>query len=171
MELEIGIVRIERPDVKQSMQLRAWMDRYVLPEFLARTLPVDSTVVVRCAPLPVPAPRPERDALIAATAIVHGMTVVRRNLVDFRIAGARAINPRPEHHADCQADCLRLGRTRYAHRIYARLPTCSRFGRPFSSGAHGPVPVGGPVDYQVTYGPCLLSAGGPSLATVDCAPQ
>lgn len=100
MELEIGILRIERRDAKQGTQLRAWMDRFVLPEFLARTLPIDSTVALKCAQLHVPDPRAERDALIAATAIVHGMTVVTRNLVDFRIAGARAINPWAEHHAD-----------------------------------------------------------------------
>ena len=100
MELEIGILRIERRDVKQGTQLRAWMDRFVLPEFLARTLPVDSTVALKCAQLHVPDPRAERDALIAATAIVHGMTVVTRNLADFRIVGARAINPWAEHCAD-----------------------------------------------------------------------
>lgn len=76
------------------------MDRYVLPEFLPRTLPVDSTVALKCAQLHVPDPQAERDALIAATAIVHRMTVVTRNLADFRIAGADAIDPWAEHHAD-----------------------------------------------------------------------
>jgi len=106
MELEIGILRIERRDAKQSTQLRAWIDRFVLPEFLARTLPVDSTVALKCAQLHVPDPRAERDALIAATAIVHGMTVVTRNLVDFRIAGARAINL--DSAVEFHAESLRL---------------------------------------------------------------
>lgn len=100
IELGIGIRHIERRDVAQRTQLRALINGDVLPEFLARTLPVDSTVALKCAQLHVPDPRAERDALIAATAIVHGMTVVTRNLVDFRIAGARAINPWAEHHAD-----------------------------------------------------------------------
>ena len=93
MELEIGILRIERRDAVQGERLRTWMDRYVLPEFLERTLPVDATVALKCARLHVPDPRAERDALIAATAIVHGMTVVTGNVVDFETTGAEVIDP------------------------------------------------------------------------------
>ena len=64
MELEIGILRIERRDAGQGKRLRTWMDRHVLPEFLERTLPVDSVVALKCARLHVPDPRAERDALI-----------------------------------------------------------------------------------------------------------
>ena len=71
MELEIGILRIERRDAAQGERLRTWMDRHVLPEFLERTLPVDSAVALKCARLHVPDPRAERDALIAATALVY----------------------------------------------------------------------------------------------------
>ena len=93
MELEIGILRIERRDAAQGKRLRTWMDRHVLPEFLERTLPVDSAVALKCAQLHVPDPRSERDALIAATAIVHGMTVVTGNIVDFGSTGAEVIDP------------------------------------------------------------------------------
>ena len=93
MELEIGILRMERRDSEQGLRLRTWMDRHVLPEFLERTLPVDSAVALKCARLHVPHPRAERDALIAATAIVHGMTVVTRNLVDFERIGTDVVNP------------------------------------------------------------------------------
>ena len=93
MELEIGILRIERRDPEQGERLRTWMDRHVLPEFLERTLPVDSAVALKCARLHVPDPRAERDALIAATAIVHGMTVVTGNLSDFEATGVALINP------------------------------------------------------------------------------
>lgn len=93
LELEIGILRIERRDVEQGARLRAWMDQHVLPEFLGRTLPIDSAVALRCARLHVPDPRAERDALIAATAIVHGMTVVTRNVADFQATGAEVIDP------------------------------------------------------------------------------
>ena len=93
MELEIGILRIERRDAVQGERLRTWMDRYVLPEFLERTLPVDTAVALRCARLHVPDPRAERDALIAATAIAHGMAVVTGNVVDFETTGAEVIDP------------------------------------------------------------------------------
>ena len=93
MELEIGILRMERRDPKQGKRLRTWMDRHVLPEFLERTLPVDSAVALKCARLHVPDRRAERDALIAATAIVHGMTVVTGNVADFGTTGAEVIDP------------------------------------------------------------------------------
>ena len=93
MELEIGILRIERRDASQGKRLRTWMVRHVLPEFLERTLSVDSAVALKCAQLHVPDPRSERDALIAATAIVHGMTVVTGNIVDFGATGAEVVDP------------------------------------------------------------------------------
>ena len=93
MELEIGILRIERRDAGQGERLRRWMDRHVLPEFRERTLPVDTAVALKCARLHVPDPRAERDALIAATAMVHGMTVVTGNLADFEATGVTLIDP------------------------------------------------------------------------------
>ena len=93
MELEIGILRIERRDAAQGERLRTWMDRHVLPEFLERTLPVDSAVALKCARLHVPDPRAERDALIAATALVYGMTVVTGNVTDFQATGAQIVDP------------------------------------------------------------------------------
>ena len=93
MELEIGVLRIERRDTVQGERLRTWMDRHVLPEFEERTLPVDSAVARECARLHVPDPQAERDALIAATAIVHGMAVVTGNVVDFETTGVRVIDP------------------------------------------------------------------------------
>lgn len=93
MELELGILRIERRDVAQGARLRFWMTQHVLPEFLDRTLPIDAAVALRCASLHVPDPRPERDALIAATALVHGMTVVTRNTSDFEATDVPLLNP------------------------------------------------------------------------------
>jgi predicted nucleic acid-binding protein len=93
MEIELGVLRIERRDRTQGAKLRAWMDHHILPEFADRTLPVDKAVALRCAPLHVPDPRPERDAFIAATALVHGMTVVTHNLADFKPTGVPLLNP------------------------------------------------------------------------------
>jgi len=93
LELELGVLRIERRDPPQGRMLRTWMDHHVLPAFAGRVLPVDAAVARRCARLHVPEPRSERDALIAATALVHGMTVVTRNLDDLASTGAALLNP------------------------------------------------------------------------------
>jgi predicted nucleic acid-binding protein len=93
MELELGVLSIERKNATQGAMLRAWLEQHVLPEFSGRTLPVDTAVAQRCARLHVPDKRGERDALIAATALVHGMTVVTRNVVDFKPTGVATINP------------------------------------------------------------------------------
>ena len=93
MELELGILSIERKDATQGTMLRSWLEQHVLPEFSGRTLPVDTVVAQRCARLHVPNKRGERDALIAATALVHGMTLVTRNVVDFKTTGVPLINP------------------------------------------------------------------------------
>ena len=93
MELEIGILRIERRDQRQGAMLRVWLENHVLPEFADRTLSIDAVVARRCARLHVPDPRSERDALIAAAALSYGMTVVTRNLSDFKNLGVQLINP------------------------------------------------------------------------------
>lgn len=93
MELEFGVLSIERKDATQGAVLRAWLEQHVLPEFSGRTLPIDTAVAQRCARLHVPDKRGERDALIAATALVHGMTVVTRNVADFEPTGVIILNP------------------------------------------------------------------------------
>ena len=93
LELEIGVLQVERKDAQQGAILRKWLETLVLPEFDGRTLPIDTAVAQRCARLPVPDRRAERDALIAATALVHGMTVITRNVADFTATGAPLLNP------------------------------------------------------------------------------
>jgi len=93
LELEIGILLMERRDCSQGAILRTWMQDYVLPTFDGRILSVDTPVAQRCAALHAPTPCSERDAMIAATAIVHGMTVVTRNVSDFEPTGVAVINP------------------------------------------------------------------------------
>jgi predicted nucleic acid-binding protein len=93
MEIEIGVLRIERRDPKQGSRLRAWMEKSVQAQFANRILPIDEAVALRCARLHVPDPRSERDALIAATALEHGLTVVTRNTADFEANGVRLLDP------------------------------------------------------------------------------
>ncbi|QNH11208.1 type II toxin-antitoxin system VapC family toxin [Xanthomonas sp. SI] len=92
MELELGVLSIERKDATQGAMLRSWLEQHVLPEFSGRTLPIDTAVAQRCARLHVPDKRGERDALIAATALVHGMAVVTRNVSDFEPTGVPVVN-------------------------------------------------------------------------------
>lgn len=93
MELETGVLGIERKDAAQGTLLRTWLNQQVLPGFAGRVLAVDATVALACARLHVPDRKSERDALIAATALVHGLTVVTRNLADFEGTGVPLINP------------------------------------------------------------------------------
>jgi predicted nucleic acid-binding protein len=93
MELDLGILLMERRDPVQGARLRTWMEDYVLPEFSERTVPIDRAVALVCARLHVPDPRPERDAFIAASALVHGMTLATRNVVDFAPMGVPLLNP------------------------------------------------------------------------------
>lgn len=93
LELELGVLLMERKDAAQGASLRAWLNDQILPRFEGRILPVDAVVAQRCANLHVPDPRAERDALIAATALVHGMTVATRNVADFAPTGVRTFNP------------------------------------------------------------------------------
>lgn len=93
MELELGVLSIERKDAAQGAMLRSWLEQHVLPEFSRRTLPIDTAVALRCARLHVSDKRGERDALIASTALVHGMTVVTRNVTDFKPTGVTILNP------------------------------------------------------------------------------
>ena len=92
-ELDLGIRLAERRDPRQGAVFRAWMTSQVLPAFAGRILPVDTAVALRSAALHAPEPRPVRGALIAATALVHGMTVVTRNVADFENMGVACLNP------------------------------------------------------------------------------
>ena len=93
LELEIGILQIERRDPAQGAVLRGWLNVHVLPTFSERILAIDTSVAQRCAKLHIPDPHSDRDALIAATALVHGMTVVTRNVNDFKSTGVEILNP------------------------------------------------------------------------------
>ena len=92
-ELELGVLLAERRDLAQGAVLRAWLDGHVLQAFAGRILPIDVAAATRGAALSVPDPRPVRDGLIAATALVHALTVVTRNVSDFIPTGVTVLNP------------------------------------------------------------------------------
>lgn len=92
-ELEIGVLLSERRDTVQGAVLRAWLNDQVVPAFGARILDIGQDVALRSAQLHVPNPQSIRDAFIAATALVHGLTVVTRNVKDFQNTGVKIINP------------------------------------------------------------------------------
>lgn len=93
LEMEQGEMLIRRRDPTQASLLRAWLDNFVLPGFAGRILSIDLAVAQRCASLHVPHPRADRDSLIAATALVHSLTIVTRNVRDFTGTGASILNP------------------------------------------------------------------------------
>ena|SRR5271157_4559294 len=96
MEIEVGIQRLERHDARQAAMLRAWKDDPLRREFHGRILDVDLEVCEgceRCAALRAPDPKPDIDALIAATAIVRKLTLVTRNVADFAHMPVRLFNP------------------------------------------------------------------------------
>lgn len=93
LELELGILLLERRDPKQGQSLRRWLETHVLPSFEGRILAVDVAVARQCAQLHVPDPCSERDALIAATALAHGLVMVTHNVKDFKATGVEIADP------------------------------------------------------------------------------
>lgn len=92
LELEQGILSLERRTPAQGSALRLWLTG-VRAAFSGRILPFTEHAATICAALHVPDPRSERDAMIAATALEHGFTVVTRNTADFVNTGAALLNP------------------------------------------------------------------------------
>ncbi|PCI63568.1 MAG: VapC toxin family PIN domain ribonuclease [Gammaproteobacteria bacterium] len=93
LEIEMGVLQIERKDPKQAAIYKTWLNSHVLKAFSDRILPFDTSVALKCAQLHGPDPKSERDAMIAATSIVHGLTLVTRNVKDFKHIGIELINP------------------------------------------------------------------------------
>jgi predicted nucleic acid-binding protein len=93
LEIEAGVLQKESKDPSQGAILRSWLDSHVLPSFSDRVLNIDVAVALRCAKLHIPNPRSKRDALITATALVHGLIVVTRNIKDFKETDVELLNP------------------------------------------------------------------------------
>jgi toxin FitB len=93
LELERGALQVRKRDAAQPDFLLQWIELRVRPAFAGRVLPVSELIAQQCAPLHIPDPKPEMDALIAATALVHGLVVVSRNTSDFAFKGLQVLNP------------------------------------------------------------------------------
>jgi hypothetical protein len=93
IEIETGILRKARTDPEQAQILTRWFEQNVLTGFADRILPLDLAAARRVASLHVPDQAPQHDALIAGTALAHGLTVVTRNTRDFERAGVEHRNP------------------------------------------------------------------------------
>jgi predicted nucleic acid-binding protein len=92
-EIERGILLIKRRDSVQATILQRWFAEKLKPEFKSQTLGIDERIASVCAQLHAPDPKPYMDTLIAATALVHDLTVVTRNTKDFEPMGVRCFNP------------------------------------------------------------------------------
>ena len=93
MELQTGARRLTYRNDPHGNVIKDWIEHHVLPAFAGRILAVDEAVALKCADLHVPVSRPYRDSLIAATAMIHRITLVTRNVVDFRPMMSDIINP------------------------------------------------------------------------------
>jgi predicted nucleic acid-binding protein len=92
-ELELGVLLMENKDQAQGRRLRDWFEQKVVRVFEGRVLPLNTQVAKAAAKLHVPNPRPDRDAFLASTALVNGLTLVTRNTKDFAGTGVKILNP------------------------------------------------------------------------------
>lgn len=93
LEIEMGILQLQRKDPRQAAVFSTWLESHVLSAFASRVLAFDTASALRCAQLHVPDPKSERDAMIAATALVHDLTLVTGNIKDFQHINIRLLDP------------------------------------------------------------------------------
>lgn len=92
-ELRRGINLIRhRGDIPQAQQLETWL-LDVLAEFDDWILDIDADIAQAWGALRSPHPEHALDKLIAATALIHDLCVVTRNVRDFEPTGAEVFNP------------------------------------------------------------------------------
>lgn len=98
-EIRRGIEAVRRRDEPTALALEQWLMR-LRETFHDRVLPVDAHIADRWGALAVPDPLPVIDGLLAATALVHGLTLVTRNVRDIERTGVRSLDPfaLPEVH-------------------------------------------------------------------------
>ena len=95
-EIRRGIESIRRRDAPSALALEQWLAR-LASDFADRVLPVDARVADRWGGLNVPDPIPTVDGLLAATALVHDLVLVTRNVRDVERTGVRLWDPTAAH--------------------------------------------------------------------------
>lgn len=91
-EIRRGIEGLRRRDPASASAIEQWLLR-MLESFDERVVPVDARVADRWGVLGVPDPLPVIDGLLAATALVHGLTLVTRNVRDVAATGVATLDP------------------------------------------------------------------------------
>lgn len=91
-EIRRGVERIRRRDRKQAAVLERWLEQ-VRRTFAGRILGIDERVADQWGRLGAPDPVPVIDGLLAATAVVHGLVLVTRNIADVKRTGVAALDP------------------------------------------------------------------------------
>lgn len=100
LELERGASAARRRSPAAGAVWRHWLDEQLVPAFEGRILPIDAAVARRQAELPYPEPR---DALLAATSLVHGLTLATYQPRHFRAGKIKTFDPR-SYSADLDND-------------------------------------------------------------------
>jgi len=93
MEIKYGIPRVMGKDTAFGKVLEEWYVNQVRPAFKGRVLPVDLSVAECCSEIMALRTRGMADGLIAATAKIHGLVLVTRNLADFEDVEIDLVNP------------------------------------------------------------------------------
>ena len=102
LELENAAAVAARRAKDLGLAWRAWLDGQVLPAFEARVLPVDAAVIRRRAQLPY---ADDREGVLAATALVHNLTLVTSETRKYRAGRVKLLDPaRFEPEGDDDAD-------------------------------------------------------------------
>ncbi len=91
-EIERGIVLIKRRDATAASILETWFQN-IKREYAQSILPVSEDIAIEWGRISALRTRNIADALIAATAIVHNLTLVTRNVTDFSDLPIKLINP------------------------------------------------------------------------------
>lgn len=120
LELETAAARAERRDKAHGKQLRDWLDNRVTPAFDGRILAIDAAVVRRRPQVPL---TDSRDALLAATALEHSLTLTTRDPTPFaKVPRLKLFNPwgyRPEEPEEDWGEAAKAG-AQWLRNIFVR---------------------------------------------------